>query len=732
MVKIQPKIEPYDEFYDRGVLLSEGGNGKVYKCTKKDTGEEYAIKILKNRPTGEKRGRFTNEISVMKQHGNAENGVLPIIDDDVINGWYIMPIATPIEKYFAESEAGIKDKIDAIRQLAKALEKLHAQGITHRDIKPDNLFRYEGYYCFGDFGLCEFPEGEYVSTGNDGRLGAFSTIAPEMYTNPKGQDGKKADVYSLAKTMWILLTGDKKGFPGPYLTEDSRYAFSHFVHLKDESLAVIEFLLQDATDNNPERRMTIGEFRKVLDMWIENAGNFRFLQHFEWNLMLSHIASVTKVDFSYVFDIEQIIHVLNKITTRKIANHVMLPGKGGLDLISAEKANEDGCIYLHLQWQTILLRPKELAIATFRDSDWSFVLLETEEQEPITDEHDEYDELIVEDYPAHYVSGKYAQYGVYDYDSGEKLPEGYKTMFRQLKGSFMIVPKTGNYNDITSTYDGRHTKMTPIELYRYVRALKNGKEPEVEYEQEQIAMEEYHWAPSDLKKQYVEKVKVAIKPKRRHDSRISYAFYVDAQKFHTFTEMWSHTKLYLTKDGVFKKHALRDEDVYRVYSREEAKELIKSIHQQFEAHYKENGYDYNETDCPVWIKLHREGDLEPRRFTLEKITKLMRDADDRTGNKLAIDEYGRPVLLQDVREADFYPVTQETWCAGNRYVGKYSDLSDAEDSYHNMLQGWLDYMTHGTFQFVEGSREEIATLESEIDTYYREHTKWYKRIWKRK
>jgi len=35
---------------------------------------------------------------------------------------------------------------------------------------------------------------------------------PEMRRNPDKADGKCADVYSLAKTLWILLTKETKGF----------------------------------------------------------------------------------------------------------------------------------------------------------------------------------------------------------------------------------------------------------------------------------------------------------------------------------------------------------------------------------------------------------------------------------------------------------------------------------------------------------------------------------------
>ena len=714
----QPRHGTYETTYDLIELLNEGGNAKVYRCRKKDTGEEYAIKVLDSKKQGEKLSRFVNEIAVMQKYGGAENGVLPIIDADAENGWYVMPIATPIEAYFEETKVGIKEKVAAIVEFAKALEALHEQGITHRDIKPDNLFRYKDRYCFGDFGLCEYPEGEQVYTPNDRQFGAYNTMAPEMSKNPQGQDGKKADVYSLAKTMWILLTGDKKGFPGPYSSEDSMNAFSHFAHLVSKPLAVIEIVLQFATDNNVIKRMSLSKFRKALETWTEHADDIRYLQYYEWYLLMGHIATETPIGLRYIFDYEQILSVLGMIVGHhKILNHVMIPSSGGLDLEAVEKANEEGCIYLHMRLETILVRPKALAIATYDKPEWNYILLETEKQQPILGGGDKYGEVVVEDRPAHYVSADYAQYGVYDYDSGEKLPEGYKVLCRQLKGSFMIVPKKGGYNNINATYDGRHDKMTSIELYRYVEGLMNGKEAERVFDETELPVtEERRTAPSTFAQQCVEEAKVAIEPMElAEENRISFAFYVEVQRSYSPFDFFSGKKWYLTKDGMFRNLAASDESVYRVYSREKAKDMREVIRGQFEEYYNNNGYDMGDLDCAVGVTLSREGKIEPRRFTIESIKELMKAADDRKDNKLVIDEYGRAKLVQSIREADYYPVTQGMWCAGNNYVGKYSSLSDAEPSYQYMLSGWLDYIKHSTWINVVNAPESVEELEQEIE-----------------
>lgn len=80
-------------------------------------------------------------------------------------------------------------------------------------------------------------------------------------------------------------------------------------------------------------------------------------------------------------------------------------------------------------------------------------------------------EYLVEESSAHYVSAQYAQYGVYDYDTGISLPEGFQTVYRYTKGKFLIVLKRGPYNGISGTYDGRHGDCSVDEFRNYIGCL---------------------------------------------------------------------------------------------------------------------------------------------------------------------------------------------------------------------------------------------------------------------
>jgi serine/threonine protein kinase len=100
-------------------------------------------------------------------------------------------------------------------QIASTLARLHEEGIAHRDIKPTNLYMHEGSWVISDFGLVAIPDGEALTVGARA-LGPRHFIAPEMLLRPDAADGRPADVYSLGKTLWCLLAGQRIPPPGEH------------------------------------------------------------------------------------------------------------------------------------------------------------------------------------------------------------------------------------------------------------------------------------------------------------------------------------------------------------------------------------------------------------------------------------------------------------------------------------------------------------------------------------
>ena len=192
--------------------LGRGGNGLVWKVTSKE-GVHGAIKLLHPRNLSDEKRyyRFNQEIEVMRKCQNI-SGILPLLDSKVVESpssnnqpWFVSALAVTLETRLG-SDYSLRDVVMACASYAETLKNMHQRGFSHRDIKPDNLFVLDQNYVIGDFGLVDFPDKTPLTREGE-KLGPTFYIAPEMLNDALNADGKLADVYSLAKTLWKLGTG---------------------------------------------------------------------------------------------------------------------------------------------------------------------------------------------------------------------------------------------------------------------------------------------------------------------------------------------------------------------------------------------------------------------------------------------------------------------------------------------------------------------------------------------
>ncbi len=105
-----------------------------------------------------------------------------------------------------------RDAIRIVQEIAWALGYAHSRGVTHRDVKPDNVLidHEQGRALVTDFGIAHVPGRDTPVEGTV--VGTPAYMSPEQARG--AEPGASSDIYSLGVTAWMALCGQLP-FPGP-------------------------------------------------------------------------------------------------------------------------------------------------------------------------------------------------------------------------------------------------------------------------------------------------------------------------------------------------------------------------------------------------------------------------------------------------------------------------------------------------------------------------------------
>jgi hypothetical protein len=251
--------------------LGDGGNAVVWRASRQDRPEDIvALKVLKStKAQREPYQRFRVEIETLRRLDNPP-GVLPLLDaylpespSKADRPWLSMPIATPIRAALAGEP--LERVVEAIAAIATTLARLGADdALAHRDLKPGNLYELDGERLVGDFGLIALPDAdELTRTGRP--LGPVHYMPYEMLSDPANADPFRVDVYSLAKTLWVLATEQTYPVEGHQSTAERKYSIAELRPHRYAS--VLDGLIDRATRADPEHRPTMEQFAAELREW---------------------------------------------------------------------------------------------------------------------------------------------------------------------------------------------------------------------------------------------------------------------------------------------------------------------------------------------------------------------------------------------------------------------------------------------------------------------------------
>ena len=202
-------------------LLGEGGMGAVYLAEHPGIGRKVAIKVLRSELDHDPQLliRFLNEARAANaiRHPN----IIEVLDSGTTarGASYLVMELLEGESLSARikrlSRLAERSALEIAMQTAAGLGAAHAKGITHRDLKPDNLFiipeesdASRERVKILDFGIAKLhvPSGDSLKTRTGTLMGTPIYMSPEQCLGTKEVD-HRSDVYSLGIIIYEMLAG---------------------------------------------------------------------------------------------------------------------------------------------------------------------------------------------------------------------------------------------------------------------------------------------------------------------------------------------------------------------------------------------------------------------------------------------------------------------------------------------------------------------------------------------
>lgn len=191
-------------------LLGRGGMGEVYEAEDTRKHRIVALKLISQQFSTDAMFRARMQREADTAGRLTEPHIVPIHDYGDIDGQFYVEmrmidgvsLRTILTHYGPLTPART---VAILRQIAAALDAAHANGVTHRDVKPENiLVTNDDFAYLVDFGIARAATDPGL-TQSGIAVGTYNYMAPERFTG--AEVTYRADIYALACVLGECLTG---------------------------------------------------------------------------------------------------------------------------------------------------------------------------------------------------------------------------------------------------------------------------------------------------------------------------------------------------------------------------------------------------------------------------------------------------------------------------------------------------------------------------------------------
>ena len=207
--------------YDVKAVIGKGSFSRVLRVERRDTGELFALKMVEKRPL--EGSRYESELRILKTVRHPNVVCLHEVFHSSSKVYMVMELATGgdlFDRVYDGGPLSEKQARSVMRMVLSGIAYLHDAGITHRDIKMENLlFKHPGdesRIMISDFGLAHMrahldyyysPRG----TGSREQVGMSTTCGTPEYLAPEVLEGEcyspLVDEWSAGVVAFTVICG---------------------------------------------------------------------------------------------------------------------------------------------------------------------------------------------------------------------------------------------------------------------------------------------------------------------------------------------------------------------------------------------------------------------------------------------------------------------------------------------------------------------------------------------
>jgi serine/threonine protein kinase len=250
--------------------LGAGGMGEVFEAEDLKLGRTVALKFVLEQVAQDEQaiGRFEREAKAVSRMDHPNVGAVFALEQDAGKTFLAMARyqGETLRERLDQARLNLNDALRFSLEIARGLEHAHAQGVTHRDVKPANIFlsrqmngsglNNPGVVKLLDFGLARLEDASRMMTKPGATTGTLMYMAPEQM---RGQMvAHQVDVWAWGAVTFEMLAGRP-----PFVQENIGALLAAILSLEPDPLetfcpeapAKLIELVKHALRKNPAERI---------------------------------------------------------------------------------------------------------------------------------------------------------------------------------------------------------------------------------------------------------------------------------------------------------------------------------------------------------------------------------------------------------------------------------------------------------------------------------------------